>query len=181
MNSGNDGLNMANQGQEVMNDPWAKIDFDKYTAAPNYTENQWQEPEINYEPGFGNKFGVEPEPIEEEEIEVVDGIVEGDDAEEGEEGAEGEEGEEKEEKEELVIEPYMTKNYYMPGYVDKTPPKEYPPHIAMFKNYISSIGDFQKHGYEKQDFGPDTSGFAPDTAGFGPDSSGFAPDTSGFG
>lgn len=46
------------------------------------------------------------------------------------EGEEGEEGAEEEEEEEMVIEPYMTKDYYMPGYVDTTPQKEYPPHIA---------------------------------------------------
>jgi len=44
-----------------------------------------------------------------------------------------EEEKKEEEKKELVIEPYMTKAYYMPGYVDTTPPKEYPPHIAAFK------------------------------------------------
>ena len=174
---------MANQGQNVMDDPWAKIDFDQYTASPNYTQNQWEEPEINYEPGFGNKFSVEPEPItkgfeeDEPEVVVVDGIVEVEDGAEGAEGEEGEKGDDVEIKEELEKEAYMTKAYYMPGYVDTTPEKEYPPHIRQFKNYISSIGDFQKHGYEKEDFGPDTAGFAPDTAGFGPDSSGFAPDT----
>ncbi len=68
----------------------------------------------------------------------------------------------------------------MPGYVDKTPAKEYPPHIQMFKNYIATIGDFSKHGYEKKDYSPDTSTFAPDTSGFGPDSSSFAPSSNGF-
>lgn len=47
-----------------------------------------------------------------------------------------------EESEKLEKEPYMTKEYYMPGYVDKTPPKEYPPALRAFKDYISTIGDF---------------------------------------
>jgi len=34
------------------------------------------------------------------------------------------------EDEVLEEEAYMTKEYYMPGYVDETPAKEYPPHIA---------------------------------------------------
>lgn len=80
-----------------------------------------------------------------EDAEVGEDGAEGD----AEDGEEGEEGDEEEEEEELVIEPYMTKEYYMPGYVDTTPQKEYPPHIQHFKNYIGSIGDFQKHGYEK--------------------------------
>lgn len=83
-------------------------------------------------------------------------------------------------EEKLEKEAYMTKEYYMPGYVDTTPPKEYPPHIRAFKNYISSIGDFQKHGYEKKDYSPDSSGFAPDSSGFGPDSSEFRPNVDGF-
>jgi len=41
----------------------------------------------------------------------------------------GEEKEEEDEDEDPVLEkePYMTKDYYLPGYVDPTPPKEYPP------------------------------------------------------
>lgn len=97
--------------------------------------------------------------------------------------------EEKKAKEELEKkkdepEPYMTKEFYMPGYVDKTPPKLYPPHIRYFKDYIKTIGDFKKHGYEREDFSPDTSDFGPDkssmkpdTEDLGPDSSGFAPNT----
>lgn len=75
---------------------------------------------------------------------------------EGTEGVEGEgegagegEGEGEKEEEPPVIEPYMTKEYYAPGYVDPTPPREYPPHIAGFKNYLSNIGNFKKHGYEQ--------------------------------
>jgi hypothetical protein len=98
-----------------------------------------------------------------------------------EEGAEGEE-EKKDEEDppKLKKEAYMTKAYYMPGYVDKTPEKEYPPHIRAFKNYLKQIGEFEKHGYEKEDYSPDSSAFAPDTSGFAPDSSGFAPNTSSF-
>lgn len=78
----------------------------------------------------------------------------------------------------------MTKEYYMPGYVDTAPQKEYPPHIQAFKNYIANIGNFQKHGYEKQDYSPDTSSYAPKTdsfGNFGDVGGGFRPDTSGFG
>ena len=161
----------------VMDDPWAKIDFDKYTAEPTYTENEFVEPEINYEPGFGNKFAttdvkeaaqedIEAELAEEEEmLKCEDG---------------DEDCEEKPPK--LKKEAYMTKDFYMPGYVDKTPAKEYPPHIQMFKNYIKTIGEFDKHGYESKDYSPDTSEFAPDSSGFGPDSESFVPNTSeGFG
>jgi len=81
-----------------------------------------------------------------------------------------EDEEEVPEDEVLEKEAYMTKDYYMPGYVDPTPPKEYPPHIAQFKDYISSIGDFKKHGYEDEDYSPNTD-FAPDASGFGPDTS----------
>ena len=42
---------------------------------------------------------------------------------------EAEEEKDEEEAPKVEKEPYMTKEYYMPGYVDKTPPKEYPPHI----------------------------------------------------
>ena len=55
----------------------------------------------------------------------------------------------------------MTREYYMPGYVDQSPAKEYPPHIAEFKDYLNNIGNFEKTGYVKQSFAPDTSGFAP--------------------
>jgi len=73
--------------------------------------------------------------------------VEEEAGEEAEEGVEGEE--EKEEKPELEEEAYMTKAYYMPGYVEPEEQREYPPHIRAFKDYINTIGDFQKHGYEK--------------------------------
>jgi hypothetical protein len=42
----------------------------------------------------------------------------------------------------LVKEDYMERDYYMPGYVSQKAKKEYPPHIAMFKDYIETIGDF---------------------------------------
>ena len=45
-------------------------------------------------------------------------------------------------KDKLVKEDYMMRDYYMPGYKSTKPKKEYPPHIAMFKNYIDTIGDF---------------------------------------
>lgn len=90
-----------------------------------------------------------------------------------------------------MVEPYMTKEYYMPGYVDTAPKKDYPPHIRHFKDYIGSIGEFQKHGYEEQDYGPDSDSFKPDTDGFGPNTDGFGgygagdnsfrPSTEGFG
>lgn len=161
----------------VMDDPWAKVDFDKYTAEPTYTENKFVQPEINYEPGFGNKFATtDVSDAAQADIEEAEAKAAEDAAAEGEEGEDGEE-----EPPKLEKEAYMTKDYYMPGYVDKTPAKEYPPHIQMFKNYISSIGDFNKHGYEAEDYSPDSSTFAPDTSGFGPDSDSFAPDTDGFG
>lgn len=92
-------------------------------------------PEPQYEP----VYHPEPEVEEEEEDEEEDG----EDEMEGDEGEMEEgEGEDEEEEEELEVEPYMTKEYYMPGYVDTTPEKDYPPHIRAFKNYIGSIGDF---------------------------------------
>ena len=33
-----------------------------------------------------------------------------------------------------VVEPYMTREYYAPGYVDTEPKKEYPEHIQVFKD-----------------------------------------------
>ena len=87
---------------------------------------------------------------------------------------------EEEKKAKEAPDPYMTKEFYMPGYVDKTPAKLYPPHIRMFKDYISTIGDFKKHSYEKEDFSPDTSEFGPDKEGMRPDSEGLGPDSSGF-
>lgn len=118
---------------------------------------------------------------DEEEEEDEDEIAEG---EEGAPELAGEAAEEGEEEEEdapaLKKEAYMTKAYYLPGYVDTTPEKEYPPHIRAFKNYLKNIGEFDKHGYEKEDYSPDSSNFAPDTSGFAPDSSGFAPDSSSF-
>ena len=116
------------------------------------------------------------EPKEGEEDEAA--AVEGEEADSGEEGEDGEDKEEDPPK--LVKEAYMTKAYYMPGYVDKTPQKDYPPHIRAFKDYIAQIGDFEKVDYEKEDYSPDTSKFAPDSSGFAPDSSSFAPDTSSF-
>ena len=116
---------------------------------------------------------IDPEP--EEELVLEDPLP----VDIGEEGdAEGEE--EEEEKPELKKEPYMTKAYYMPGYVEPPDDREYPPHIRAFKNYISTIGDFEKHGYTKEEYSPDTSTFAPDSSSFAPDTSGFAPDSSGF-
>jgi len=88
--------------------------------------------------------------------------------------------EEKEEKPELEKEAYMTKAYYMPGYVEPADEREYPPHIRNFKDYIATIGDFSKHGYEKETYAPDSSEFAPDSSSFAPDSSSFAPDSSSF-
>ena len=82
----------------------------------------------------------------------------------------------------------MTKEYYMPGYVDKTPPKEYPPHIARFLDYIDTIGDFDKGGgIDKDDFSPEIDmhndidmDFAPNNGGYAPNTSGFAPKTDSF-
>lgn len=75
----------------------------------------------------------------------------------------------------LEKEDYMLRKYYMPGYVNTKPQKEYPPHIRQFKDYINNIGEFKKHDHVKQDYSPNTD-FAPSTDGFGPDSSGFGPD-----
>ena len=108
-------------------------------------------------------------------------------AKDGEEGAKDGEGEGEDKKEEekkegpppLEREPYMTREYYMPGYVDKTPPKEYPPQMMGFMNYLKSIREIEKPN-KNNEFAPDTSGFAPDTEGFAPDTDGFAPDTTGF-
>jgi len=82
-------------------------------------------------------------------------------------------------KDKLVKEDYMLRDYYMPGYKSTKPKKDYPPHIRMFKDYIDTIGDFKKHGYEEVDYSPETD-FAPDSDSFGPDSAGFAPDTQDF-
>ena len=95
-------------------------------------------------------------------------------------GEEEEKAKEELEKKKEEPEPYMTKEFYMPGYVDKTPPKLYPPHIRMFKDYIATIGDFKKHSYEKEDFSPDTSEFGPDKEGMKPDTGDLGPDSSGF-
>ena len=93
----------------------------------------------------------------------------------------GEEEEEDEEEEPKVEkEPYMTKEYYMPGYVDTTPKKEYPPALQEFKDYIETIGDFEKHGMDDDvDYSPDMN-IDIDTSDFGPDSSTFAPNTASF-
>lgn len=178
-------------------DPFANNDYHQFRdfSAPSY--NDPLSPESQ---GYFDGYGVEhpvfpglehepvylPKPVEptEEEIKAAEEAA----ALKAEERAlalaelaEGEELEEEEEAEEPPPkEPYMYKEYYMPGYVDETPEKEYPPHIRHFKNQLNEIGNFQKHGYEAQDFGPDTSGFGPDTSGFGPDTSGFGPDSSGF-
>lgn len=158
---------------------------------------------INYAPGLpetpntsGNNFTVEmpepeyetvEEPVEEEIVVAEEPVAEAEEAKEGEEVKEGEEGEEakegeeeEEEKPELEEEAYMTKAYYMPGYVEPEEERDYPPHIRAFKDYINTIGDFDKHGYEKESYGPDSSSFAPDASSFGPDSSSFAPDATSF-
>ena len=49
----------------------------------------------------------------------------------------------------------------------------------MFKDYIKTIGDFDKVSFEKEDFSPDVD-VQLDKRGFGTDSSGFAPNTSSF-
>ena len=185
-----------------MDSYWSGIDnyFDG-KSVPDAKMKSMEDLDIDYEPkmpevevkGMEDELTVSLESAKgdagDEEVEGEEGEAEGEDAEaseegeEGEEGKEGEEGEEEKKEEDppkLKKEAYMTKAYYMPGYVDKTPEKEYPPHIRAFKNYLKSIGEFEKHGYEKEDYSPDSSSFAPDTSGFAPDTSGFAPDTSSF-
>lgn len=95
----------------------------------------------------------------------------------GTEKKEGEEGEDEDEEDppELEVEDYMTREYYMPGYESKDDDRPMPPHIRYFKRYLDTIGDFEKHGYEKKDYAPDTSDFKPDTSGFAPDTSSYAP------
>ena len=91
-----------------------------------------------------------------------------------------EDEEEKEESPKVEKEPYMTKEYYMPGYVDKTPKKEYPPALQEFKDYIDTIGDFDKHNMDDDvDYSPDLN-LDIDTSDFGPDSGSFAPNTASF-
>ena len=145
---------------------------------------------VNYEPeiptveveNMDEDISINLESAKTNIAEDIAGESDAESADSGEESdAEGEDGEEDEEEPpKLEKEDYMTKAYYMPGYVDKTPEKEYPPHIRAFKNYLKSIGEFEKHGYEKEDYSPDTSAFKPDSSGFAPDTSGFAPNTAGF-
>ena len=116
-------------------------------------------PGLEHEPVYLPKYNQETGELLPVEEKIENDLPE---CEEGDEDCE--EPEEKPEKE-----PYMTKQYYMPGYVDQEAEKLYPPHIRMFKDYIGTIGDFKKHGYEKQDYSPDSSQFAPDSSGFGPD------------
>ena len=74
----------------------------------------------------------------------------------------------------------MTKEYYLPGYVDPTPPKEYPPHSRMFKDYIATTGDFKKHSMDDEETYAPNVGISIDTDDFGSGSGGFAPYTGNF-
>lgn len=59
----------------------------------------------------------------------------------------------------LVMEDYMTRAYYMPGYeAEKIDYYEkYPPPLAQLKTKMESIGDFDNFDMEDEDYSPDAS------------------------